>query len=96
MGDDERLAIFERRKGYYGTRSAVVHGGTLKAKYRQLLEDQRDLRDMVRRLLVGFLHLTASSGHPYGKKYFSERLGSALLHDTRRSELRVAMGLEEA
>jgi hypothetical protein len=93
--DDERLAIFDQMKRYYDTRSRVVHGEPLKGKHRRLLEDQQALRDMVRRLLIGFIHLTVSSGHSFGKTFFRERLDAALLHSTRRSELRVAMGLEE-
>jgi len=93
--DDERLAIFDQMKRYYDTRSRVVHGEPLKGKHRRLLEDQQALRDMVRRLLIGFIHLTVSSGHSFGKTFFRERLDAALLHSTRRSELRVAMALEQ-
>ncbi len=100
--DDERVRIFESMKGYYDTRSRVVHGGSelynrqgqLKDKPRSYLENQEDLRDFVRRLLVGFLRLAVSSGHSFDNTFFEDRLDSALLHSTRRSELRLAMGLE--
>jgi hypothetical protein len=100
--DDERVGIFESMKGYYDTRSRVVHGGSelynkqgqLKDKPRSYLENQQDLRDYVRRLLVGFLRLAVSGGHPFDSAFFKDGLDSALLHSTRRFELRLAMGLE--
>lgn len=101
--DDDRVRIFELMKGYYDTRSRVVHGGRdlydrqglLKDKPRRHLENQRDLRHFVRRLLVGFLRLTSSSRHSLDKTFFRDMLDSALLHSAWRAELRVAMGLEE-
>jgi hypothetical protein len=100
--DDERVRIFESMKGYYDTRSRVVHGGSelynkqgqLKDKPRSYLENQQDLRDYVRRLLVGFLRLAVSGSHPFDSAFFKDDLDSALLHSTRRFELRLAMGLE--
>lgn len=94
--DEERVAIFEQMRGYYDTRSRVVHGDRLRNKHRQHLEDQQALRDMVRRLLVGFIRLTISSGHSFGKTFFKQRLDSSLLHGRRRAELLVAMGLKES
>ena len=102
--DDDRVRIYDLMRGYYDTRSRVVHGGSglynkqgqLRDKPRWHLWNQQDLRDLVRRLLVGFIYLTGSSGHSFGRKFFEERLDSTLLHSTRRSELRVAMGLEES
>jgi hypothetical protein len=101
--DDERVRIFERMRGYYNTRSSVVHGGSrlynksgqLKDKPRRHLDDQQDLRNFVRRLLIVFLRLTNSSGHSYDKEFFDNRLDNALLHGAQRSALRVAMGLEK-
>jgi hypothetical protein len=93
--DDERVGIFEWMRGYYDTRSRVVHGGTLREKHRQHLADQHALRDMLRRLLVGILRLTISTEHAFDKTFFKEKLDSALLHNESRSDLRVAMGLEE-
>jgi hypothetical protein len=52
-------------------------------------------RIMVRRMLVGYLRLPIPSGRPFDRAFFRERLDSALLHGTRRSGLRVAMGLDE-
>ena len=89
-------------KGYYDTRSRVIHGGSelynrqgqLKEKPGWHLGNQQDLRKFVRRLLVGFIRLAVSSGHSFDNEFFDQKLDSALLHSTRRSELRVAMGLE--
>ena len=103
-GDDqERVHIFERMKGYYDTRSSVVHGGSrlytrsgrLKDRPRWHLENQQDLREYLRRLLVSFVNLSLTSEHSFNRDFFEEnRLDSTLLHDERRSELRVAMGFE--
>ena len=90
-------------KGYYDTRSSVVHGGSrlynrsgqLKDRPRWHLENQQDLRDFVRRLLVGFLNLSLASESSFDSDFFDGKLDSALIHAQRRSELRVAMGLEE-
>jgi len=102
--DDERVHIFERMKGYYDTRSSVVHGGSrlykrngqLRDRPRRHLENQQDLRDFVRRLLVAFLNLRLASKHPFDRDFFEKRLDSALLHNETRSELRVAMGFEDS
>jgi hypothetical protein len=102
--DDERVHIFERMKGYYRTRSSVVHGGSrlynrsgrLKRTPRWHLENQQDLRDFVRRLLVGFLHLSLALEHQFNSDFFENRLDSTLLHNEKRSELRAAMALEES
>jgi hypothetical protein len=93
--DDERVGIFEWMKSYYDTRSRVVHGDTLSGKHRRHLADQEALREMVRRLLVGFLRLTISTEHAFDKTFFKKKLDSALLHNESRSDLRVAMGLED-
>jgi hypothetical protein len=97
LGSDheERVAIFEQMKGYYDTRSRVVHGSMLSPKQRRLLQDQQALRDMVRWLLVAFIHLTVSSEHPFDRDFFEKILDISLLDDSRRSRLRVAMGLGE-
>lgn len=100
--DDARVRIFELMKGYYDTRSRVVHGGSalynkqgqLKAKPQWHLENQQHLRDFVRRLLVGFIRLAVTDGHSFDEKFFQDTLDSVLLHGIRRSELRAAMGYE--
>ena len=93
--DEERVNIFERMKGYYDTRSRVVHGGTLREKHRRHLADQQALREIVRRLLVGILRLTISTEHAFDKKFFKEKLDSALLHNESRTDIRMVMGLVE-
>jgi hypothetical protein len=94
--DNERVYIFNQMKGYYDVRSRVVHGQPLKAKHHSLMQNEKTLLDLLRRLLVGFLRLTMSSGHLYTKTFFLKNLDSALLHSERRSELRMAMGLEDS
>ena len=56
--DDERVAIYNQVRDYYDTRSRVVHGEPLKAKYSQYLTDYETLQGLLRRLLVGFIRLT--------------------------------------
>jgi len=91
---DDRLDIFKQMRDHYDVRSAVVHGSSLSSRQRQRLEDTRDLRQWLRQLLVGFLRLTTSSGHSFDTSFFDRSIDIALVDDTRRSELRVAMGLE--
>ncbi len=65
----------------------------MKEKPQRHLENQQDLREFVRRMLVGFIRLAVSSGHSFDSKFFEDELDSALLHSAKRSELRRAMGL---
>lgn len=97
LGDDDegRVAVFKQMRDYYDTRSRAVHGGTLKQKHHERLQDYETLRGMVRRLLVGFIRLTVNPGHPYTRAFFDKELDEALLHAERRAELRAAMGLLE-
>jgi hypothetical protein len=92
---EDRADIFKQMRDYYDIRSAVVHGGTLSNRQREQLANQRTVRDLLRRLLTGFIRLTVTSGHPFNKTFFNEKLDISLLDNTRRLELRVAMGLEE-
>jgi hypothetical protein len=93
---DDRGEIFRQMRDYYDVRSAVVHGGTLSDRQREQLANQRTVRDLLRRLLVGFIRLTVTTEHPFDRDFFDKNLDISLLDDSRRSALRVAMGLEES
>jgi hypothetical protein len=88
-----RVAIFERMKAYYDLRSRLVHGESLKEKHRRLIADVEPLRDLVRELLKGFIHLAITPDHPYGKQFFQERLDAALQDESERTRLRNALGV---
>src|SRR5215213_426579 len=97
LGKDrnERFEIFDQMKSYYTARSKVVHGSTLSNKLRQRLENQRNLRNWLRLLLLGFLRLGASSEHSFDKTFFERQLDIALVDETIRSQLRMKMGFQE-
>jgi hypothetical protein len=89
--DDERASVFEEMKGFYSTRSALIHGA-LSDTHQTRLDQVDRLRDIVRQLLRAFVHL-ATSENDYGKQFFQERLDSALQQDAARDAVRRAMGL---
>jgi Apea-like HEPN len=88
-----RVAIFEKMKAYYDLRSKLVHGESLKEKHRRLIGDVEPLRDLVRGLLRGFIHLAITPDHSYGKRFFQERLDAALHDESERMRLRGALGM---
>jgi hypothetical protein len=92
--DEERVDLFRATKLWYDLRSTVVHGGEVKAKHQPLLADPEPLREIVRRLLRGFLQLTSIDQSPYSKRFFAQDLDAFLLSDQHRGRLRSAMGLE--
>jgi len=93
--EDEIGEIFDQVKGYYATRSRVVHGGQLKERDRLRLQAVDDLRGIVRRLLGGFVHLAASDDHPFDREFFERRLDGALIRSADRVSLRSQMGFSD-
>jgi Apea-like HEPN len=91
--DQERASLLEDTRGFYDTRSRIVHGGPLSNKQRGYLDRIDEARDHVRRLLRGFVHLAVSEGHGFDRKYFEKPLDGDLLQEDRRAKLREAMGL---
>lgn len=57
----ERLQVFEDMKDFYDVRSKIVHGATLKGWRPKMLARSDDTREFIRRLLVAFVRLAASS-----------------------------------
>ena len=91
--DDDRLRIYRLIKGCYGVRSTLVHGGDLKQKEVEFLSSNDELMDLVRRLLVAFLHLATGKSRFNSKKALEHSLDAILLSASVRSDLRQAMGL---
>ncbi len=90
QNDDERIKIFDEMRGYYDTRSKVVHGGDLKPKHVEIISNHEQLVEFVRRLLRGFIWLVIKDEVSEG---FYKSLDGLLQHSSKRSELRMKMGL---
>jgi hypothetical protein len=93
--DAERSAVFDELKAFYETRSRLVHGGELKKKHQEILNNVDALRGRVRRLLRSFVLLSVRGPGKYSKKFFREDIDGALLNASEREELRHAMELDQ-
>jgi hypothetical protein len=91
--DKERGELFDLMKGFYDTRSRIVHGGNLSSKHQQYLGKIEELRSLVRRLLRSFIAFAINPPAGYGKRFFAERLDAALLDAAEREKIREALGL---
>jgi hypothetical protein len=89
--DAARVALLAEVKGFYDTRSTLVHGGRLGTKHEARLAMLDELRKTVRTVLAGFVTLATTPGHDYHKRFFDEELDFALTDTTRRGALRSAM-----
>ena len=89
--DVERVSLFQQMRGYYVTRSKIVHGSELDAQQRQIVQDPEPLLDIVRKLLVAFLHLARS--REYGARQFYRGLDNLLQSTKGRIKLRRCMRL---
>jgi hypothetical protein len=92
--DDERLMLFEAMKRYYAIRSKIVHGSDLQAAERALVDDDAELRDIVRRLVRAVISATGHTDLRLTASYIDEQLDRALLNTEARQDLRGALGLE--
>jgi hypothetical protein len=90
---EERLQIFEAMKRFYDVRSKTVHGDNLKGKHLQVLQDVDDARDVVRRLLRGFIQLADSPAPTYNRDFFDQRLDAVLQDERARRKLLWDLGL---
>jgi hypothetical protein len=92
--DQQRGELFKLVKGFYDTRSRIVHGGALGKKHQDRLQHIEKLAEIVRGLLrsfIGFAIAPAASG--YRKSFWEEELDAALLDAARRETLRKALKL---
>jgi hypothetical protein len=92
--DNERLALFEAMKRYYDVRSKIVHGNELRAAERALVDDDSELRAIVRRLVRAVIFATVHTDLRLTGSYIDEQLDNALLNARTREELREALALE--
>jgi hypothetical protein len=90
--DDLREQILETLRKYYGIRSKIVHGTTLKPSESALVQNDEPLREIVRKALRAFLHLLANPA-----EWTVARLDSdpdpVLLHSEKRLALQKAMAV---
>lgn len=91
--DAERSTLQGELKGFYDTRSALVHGGRLHEKHQTRLGKVDELRALVRRLLRSFVSFAAAGCGDYNRAYFKEHLDNALVDNAQREKLRQALGL---
>ena len=92
--DDERLTVFEGMKRHYDIRSTIVHGGDLRPAERALVDDDSELRDIVRRRVRAVMFATVHTDLRLTGKYIDEQLDRALVGTEGRKELRGALGFE--
>lgn len=89
--DDERLELFEKMADYYEVRNKIVHGGSLEAKHRDVVNKEAELRNVLRQLLLGFLRLADANRVT---KTFYRELDATLQHTEKRKNLRKSMGFD--
>jgi hypothetical protein len=83
-------------RGFYDTRSTIVHGGSLKTKHQKNLNNVEVLRALVRRLLASFVAFAVHPPKEYPKSFFKENLDVVLVDSAEREKLRAALGLTGA
>lgn len=88
--DDERVELYTLLTNYYKLRSKVVHGGNLSDAQERDLRADEPLRDIVRRCLRGFLHLSVNPGE-WTLSKLEREADAALLHQAVCRELQQAM-----
>lgn len=91
--DDERAQLFKLMRGFYDTRSKIVHGGKLKQKHEQHLAKIEELHAIVRRLLKSLVAFSVRPAPGYSNSFFREQLDIALLDATEREKVRSALSL---
>jgi len=90
-GDDGER--FKTVKGFYDTRSAIVHGSKLKPTHLRHLEKADELTGLVRRLLRAFVAFAARDEQEYSNTFFEKDLDAALMSAAERGKLRRSLGL---
>lgn len=86
LDDPNRQALFRSLKSFYSTRSDVLHGAALKERARTDVSRERDLRDLVRRTLLGLLGLIGSEFDPT-PNFMSTSLDDILMVPAERARL---------
>jgi len=93
--DAGRAGLFQAVREFYDTRSLIVHGVRLSKRHQARLESVDELREIVRRLLRGFIRLALTARQEYGRKFFERNLEPNLLQSREREQLRSTLGLDE-
>ena len=93
VADDDRtrVRVYDRMRSFYATRSALVHGSPLKLRHQADVNAEEELRDILRRLLRGFLNLVPSSS--LGTPAMVDALDRLLLDNALRSQLQAQMAV---
>ena len=95
--DEQRTMLLKAVKGFYDTRSRIVHGEHLRKKHSASLAVVDDLRDMVRKLLRCFVaYFAIDDVRPFDRRFFKEELDAALVNASCRDQLRESLGLTES
>jgi hypothetical protein len=94
--DQERNSLLKLMRGFYDTRSTIVHGGSLKTKHQKDLGNFEVLRALVRRLLRSFVAFAVRPPKEYPRSFFRENLDAALVDSMEREKLRATLGLSDA
>jgi hypothetical protein len=90
----ERVQVFNDMKRFYDVRSKIVHGSALTRWRPAMLARTEDTRDFVRRLLVAFVRLAASSSPTrYTRQFFEEELDAELQDEQARRRMLRELGI---
>jgi Apea-like HEPN len=90
--DNLREQVFDTLRTYYGIRSKIVHGTTLRASESALVLNDEPLREIVRKTLRAFIYLLANPG-VWTVEQLAKDPDAALLHSGKRSALQQAMAI---
>jgi hypothetical protein len=92
--DAERVQVFKDIIRFYNIRNKIVHGDGLKEAQLRALTQVDDVRQYIRRLLVAFVGLAASSTPTrYTKQFFREDLDTELQDQQARRRMLRDLGL---
>lgn len=92
--DAERVQVFDDMRRFYAIRNSIVHGDRPSEVQGQRLGRVDDARDYVRRLLVAFVRLAASSSPTrYTKQFFKDDLDAELQNEQARRQMLRELGI---
>ena len=90
----ERVQVFDDMRRFYAIRNSIVHGDRLTEAQGQRLGRVDDPRHYVRRLLVSFVRLAASSSPTrYTKQFFKDDLDAELQDEQARRRMLRELGI---
>ena len=92
--DAERVDVFQDIMRFYKIRNSIVHGDRLTDAHMQTLARVNDARAYMRRLLVAFVRLAASTSPTrYTRRFFREDLDTELQNQRARRQMLRDLGL---